>query len=53
MKLRRRDGDAVSVAVLDRVKELIQEINNTADEIREKAATIHDETPPQGNDRDT
>lgn len=40
-------------AVLDRVKELAHEISETADEIRERAATIQDETPPEGVDGDT
>lgn len=38
----------MTMAVMDRVKALIEEINSTADEIREKAATITDETPAEG-----
>lgn len=39
-------------AVMDRVKELIKEINETADDIRSAAATLSDETPPEGIQRD-
>lgn len=41
-------GRPMGAAVLDRVEELLQEITETADEIRAKAATLQDETPPEG-----
>ncbi len=35
-----------------RVRELINEINETADEIRAQAAILRDETPPGGISHD-
>jgi hypothetical protein len=57
VRLRRRIGDAVGAAVLDRVRELVAEINNANDAIRAHTAEIREQTSAEGigdrNNRDT
>lgn len=51
MKYRRRLGDPVSVAVMDEVRALLQEITETTDEIRRTNAIIDEETSGGGDDQ--